>query len=265
MLDQIQPGVWFSSKRYMLFVLILASPLSRPVLAFPLHREDVGRGRVMLGPSLEEIADPESVLTYNEIKTAGFHPVSSLFVHHGFTSSAWWYRFNYQAKDLQPGDRLMLSLFNVRLHHVSIWIEEPGKAVRRIDGGHRKPQASYYRDTVFRLPISDQTVTVYLRIFTYGPLRIMPALILDEKLHEEDFVREWIYGVFTGSQLVLAVLNLLIFFLLRDKNYLRFSLFAFSTTLTQLSINGYFSLHFALPWDIDLRLILVFGFPALYP
>jgi len=105
----------------------------------------------------------------------------------------------------------------------------------------------------FALPLDFREVStyeVYIRSKNSGPILLPMRLQTDAAHHNYTRHQHIYYGLYFGVLLVMLLYNLFIYFSLKDKNYLLYSLVVLCTLLIFSSVSGYLGKYFYrdLPW-----------------
>lgn len=158
-------------------------------------------------------------------------------INFGYSPSAWWLRVDIEAAPEAPRDWLLDVAFPT-LDSVEFFGPD---GVRHVTGD-RLPFAQrplLHRNFVFPLRLGDAgRETIWLRVVSEGTLTIPLRLWRHDAFWQESLSSYALLALYFGMLLALACYNLLLWFSLRDHNYLRYVLFAAGMAVGQLSLNG---------------------------
>ncbi len=158
----------------------------------------------------------------------------------GFSQNVYWAKFTVT----NPGPARMLYLRVAYPHLDSIILYEPavrgGWAVREAgDLFLFESREIKHHDFIFRLNVQAKSSrTYFLRFKSQGVLEFPLYLTDSETLRDEDHETQIVLGVYYGILLVLAVYNLILFFIIGDRAYLYYLLYITGYGTMQLILNG---------------------------
>ncbi|MDP1611613.1 MAG: 7TM diverse intracellular signaling domain-containing protein [Sulfuritalea sp.] len=182
-------------------------------------------------------------------------------INFGYSPSAWWLRLDIEADPAAPRDWLLEVAFPT-LDSVEYF----GPGGERLATGDRLPFAARplaHRNFVFPVHLSAGTGgTVWLRIVSEGTLTVPLRLWRPEVFWQDSLGTYAVLFVYFGMLLALAAYNLLLWFSLRDNNYLTYVLFAASMAVGQLSLNGLGNQFLWPEWPVWGNLAFTVGFAA---
>ena len=235
-------------------VVLLALPATAGASAVVL---DPGAGRFPLGLHLAILEDKPGGLTINDVlkpeREKSFIPSTSPVPNFGFTNSVYWVRFAL----VNPLDReqaVLLEEGYPHIDHIGLYVFRDGKMVESAQGGDTYPGQNTvidYRSFVHELKVPARSTTrVFMRFQSESsmqlPLTIWRPIAFAEKVNRE----QAILGVYFGIMGAMLLYNLVLFFFLRDRNYLYYILYIVAFTLAQLGVSR-FDLAFLWPrWPL---------------
>lgn len=244
----------YLSAGYYLFipaVILLIITLSAKV-SHALTPVDVDRSVKMLsmGRSCETLEDPDGRLTlYSAISdnySKQFSPVPAEIPNFGFTKSIYWVRFsaaNNTASDITRYIEIGFPL----LDRIELYTFE-----KNANGGLNLIQQdttgrdfSFLNRTIkhrnFVFPAnfpSGRERVFYMRIKTDDgmifPVTLWAPAAFTEKMQKENFL----FGIYYGIIIVMALYNMFLFIFTRDRNYLSYILYIIFFGLFQMAMNG---------------------------
>jgi diguanylate cyclase (GGDEF)-like protein len=210
--------------------------------------------------------DPSGRLSLADVQRRGneFRPAQvqgDEAINFGYSSSAWWLRFELEPVPAAPRDWLLEVAFPT-LDNVEFF----GPGGERLSTGDRLPFAQRplaHRNFVFPVHLLEAgTSTVWLRIASEGTLTVPLRLWQGEAFWQDSHASYAVLSVYFGMLLALALYNLLLWFSLRDHTYLTYVLFATSMALGQLSLNGLGNEFLWPDWPVWGNLAFTIGFAA---
>jgi diguanylate cyclase len=159
----------------------------------------------------------------------------------GYNSAAWWLRFDVQ-KRLEVSDRLLLAVSYPVLDEVEVFVLQNGTAVSHFRLGDKQPfqaRPLSHRHFLVPLPLQpEQAYTVLLRVRSTSSVQVPLTLWQERAFYDHDQRRMAGQGLYFGAMLVMVLYNLFIFFVVRDRNYLYYVLYAVSFPFFLGSLNG---------------------------
>lgn len=197
---------------------------------------------VPLAPQITVLEDVGGVMTLADVqrRAADFKPSGvrdDAAINFGYSSSAWWLRIDLAADPESARDWLLDIAFPTLDN-----IEYFGPGGDHRVAGDRLPFAArplLHRNFVFPVRLDESGVgSIWLRVVSEGTLTIPVRLWRHEAFWQESLSSYAMLSVYFGMLLALAAYNLLLWFSLRDHNYLTYVLFAISMAIGQLSLNG---------------------------
>ncbi len=199
--------------------------------------------KIIISGSSQIAEDKTGFLSIQKaIKTLNFENSSIEKPNFGYTSSAYWCRFQIQ----NAANVAQLRWLEVQYPSVdSVWLYEVDSAqnivqVRLV--GDRMPfnvREIKDADLVFILNIdARKTRTYYMRFKTEGTMTFPLVLWQPQAFSEQTAKDRFGFGIYYGIIVVMVFYNLFIFFSLRDRAYLYYVLTIISIALFQLAFNG---------------------------
>ena len=197
----------------------------------------------LLGPYLEILEDPDGKWDIEDIMSP---ELSSRFSRNlvdapnfGFTESAYWVRFDTQRIDQDSG-QFLLEIGYPLIDHIRLYMFSPDGLISTRESGDAFPfyqRELVYRNVTFSLP-ADESATLYLRFETGGSMRLPLRIWKQEHFLAHVNHEEFLFGLYYGLMLAMAIYNLFIYFSIRQKSYLFYVIYVASFTLLQMSLDG---------------------------
>ncbi|MGZ3767973.1 MAG: 7TMR-DISM family protein, partial [Mucilaginibacter sp.] len=189
-----------------------------------------------------ELEDPRATLTIKDvISSNGFHAVSSTLPSFKYSKSTTWLKFVLKNKTTRAF--VPVTIGNNVIDSFDLYfVDHPGSSIIHLSS------AVPYRDTklikqnntfINAIIFPDSTRTIYLRI-TSGASGIIPVDINSANtfFKTADF-ENILVGGFIGITLVMALYNLVLFIILRDRSYLYYVSYIIFLGLSQVLQRGY--------------------------
>lgn len=158
----------------------------------------------------------------------------------GFTSSAYWLRFQLRSDASLPSKGL-LEVAYPALDRVDFYADLNGAPVA-LSAGYTLPfssRAFVHRQLVFPVTLPPgASNTVYLRVVSRSSLTVPVTLWSPDALHASDQRTYSVLALYFGMLLALGAYNLLLYFSLRDTIYLIYVAFLVSLAASQAGILG---------------------------
>ncbi|MBI1175632.1 MAG: EAL domain-containing protein [Sideroxydans sp.] len=194
------------------------------------------------------LEDKSGQLTIEEVSDAAhsnaFHPAMPAAaaaqgdeINFGYSASAYWLRLAVNAP--APQD-MLLEVGFPSLDHVSFYAGADG-GWRQVDAGDLLPfdaRPVYHRNFVFPVHLLSGSQTLYLRVQSAGTVTVPLHLWQPEAFHRSNLVSYAALLLYFGMLLALLLYNLLLYFSLRDRNYLIYVCFVGSLAVALLALSG---------------------------
>ncbi len=227
-----------------LLILLLLSANALPVLAD--GEPDVvpvTPVELVLNAHVDYLEDPLHVLSIEDVRRTGQHWIrnGTTAFNKGYNRSSWWLRMQLVNPADNPQPRL-LEIGYAALDHIQMYVMDDNKLLQQWTLGDKQP---YYQRPVdhryFVVPVTwepGQTLDIYLRVSTSGSVQVPLSLWEYHRFYSVEMVNTLTLGIYYGGMTSIALYNLLIFFVLRDRNYLYYVAFIISTVMTLASQSG---------------------------
>jgi diguanylate cyclase (GGDEF)-like protein len=208
-------------------------------------------GRVSLGAYAEVLEDPGGQLRLEEVRRpehgARFAPAGEEPINFGYTHSAWWLRFTLEG-GAPPGEELLLEIAFPSIDRIDLHLPEPllGEGPRywtRLAGDELPWDARElkHHNYVFRFNAPQQLGphVYYLRVQSQSVLTVPLTLWRPEAFAARDRDVQLLLGLFYGLALALVLYNLMLFFVVQDRTYLVYVLYAAAFGLFLFGYDGF--------------------------
>ncbi len=224
------------------FLLLFCLWLAQPGAVSAALRLAPGTVSLPLAGQVLVLEDPTGAMSLADVKrrAADFRHVpesDEAAINFGYTSSAWWLRVDFAATPAGLREWLLEVAFPT-LDSVEYF----GPAGEHMSAGDHLPFATRplaHRNFVFPVRLGEAGAdSLWLRIESEGTVTVPLNLWQAEAFWRESQSAYAVLSMYFGMLLALALYNLLLWFSLRDRNYLTYVLFVAGMTVGQLSLNG---------------------------
>lgn len=172
---------------------------------------------------------------------SAWHENKAEVFNHGYNASTWWLRVQVRNPDPEAR-RQLLSIAYPVLDDLEVWVTGPGHAPAHYRLGEDWPFHSrpvQHRDFVIPLPLTaGETDTVLLRVRSASSIQLPITLWQRDAFFEQDQELLLGHGLYFGTMLAMAVYNLFVFFVLRDRSYLYYVVCVLSMATFLACLNG---------------------------
>src|SRR6056297_3268551 len=171
--------------------------------------------------SIQSILKSPNKHSFNKIKGNKLNP--------GYTQSAYWIKFTLHNKT-KKNKQLLFSINYPLLNYVNFYKTDNNNIIESYHTGEDKPFSSREiknRNFVFNLDIpSDKSRTYYAYVFNNGEtLRIPMEIDTKDSYYEKDSFDLSINTLYYGFLIFAFIFNIFLFFNIRDRIYIFFSLY----------------------------------------
>jgi diguanylate cyclase (GGDEF)-like protein len=197
-----------------------------------------------LGPHLALLEDAGQEYTIEDVVATGlaqqFRPAGNLRGL-GFTRSAWWVRFHLRNASSAPVHLVVRQDYPL-IDYLDMWWRDEGGRLAHVATGDRLPfDQRPLEHNEFLMPMvlpagADQSI--HLRFQTDGSLNLGLRLFERDALLSAVGREQLLWGAFYGSVLLLALSNLLLFALVRDRAFLYYFVYLLSYCCYMAAYNG---------------------------
>lgn len=234
------PPPKISLKQFLMVLLVLIASWPIHGLAIELQ---AGMDRLNPASAVEFIEDSDGQLTLAAILTdpsiaARFKPapISGRDINFGYSSASYWLRLPLK-REPELAANAVLELMYIYIDKIEFYA--PGKAP--VITGSAFPFSSHpipNRFYAFPIELSPQSQYFYFRIQSEDALTVPLALSQLDKFSADSQQDYMLQSIYYGSVLALALYNLLLYFSLKEKTYLYYSLYVITLGLGMLAGNG---------------------------
>lgn len=191
----------------------------------------------------------DTPLTLRDVlaRTDDFQPVTSESdLHFGYTQGDTWLTTRLHNPSPRPATWLVtfeypfldhVTLYTLRAHFTDV--QQSGNALPLSE------RALAHRQAIFPVTLAgDETVTLYSQVSAAGSKVLNYSVMTPEAFYAQNDRHNFWLATYFGMLLALGLYNFLLFFGLKERVFLYYSLFAFGFTLAILTFNGLGTLIF---------------------
>lgn len=210
--------------------------------------------RVDLSASTWLLEDPEGSLTLADVRSpSNASRFQSGSPRIGISVSAYWLRYQIRNESSEPLTR-WLDSGSRRLQEIELFVPDENDIYKRQSASSTRPFADRPLPTAsFVFPIlfaANTSVDIYLRIRTTGfsNLEVAPKIWQPRAYQKKANAEEAQWLIYLGMAAALGLFNLLLYFSIRDFNYLLYVASLVSTVWVVSSTRGGFGSAFEYLW-----------------
>ncbi|MGM0766555.1 MAG: sensor domain-containing diguanylate cyclase [Pseudomonadota bacterium] len=226
-------------------LLVFAGPLSAdPAHEFPVVL-DQDSSRVDISRHLTFYEDATGALNISSILAQWPDLASSgqpdEAYNFGFSDSAYWFHTRFENRASSNDRWVIEGLYPIIDRMEVFFVKENGVIGRQVAGDSvpftSRPRDHHNINFYFELP-RGESVDVYFRVQTSGAVQMRLLLWGSDDFSAADHQERFVLGLYYGLLVCMALFNLLIFFSIRDTNYLWYVSYIGFYGLLQFTLNG---------------------------
>lgn len=192
-----------------------------------------GREKYPLGRYLEILRDPSGELTFQDVTSSDLQDQFTISQvdtpNFGFQKAAYWVRFRIQNQAQQTNNWVLELEFN-NMHYMDLYLPSPDGAgyIKRESGIFRPvDNRDYFASKLsFNLDVpTGSEQTIYLRFQNQASMTLSLLLWSQSAYIKQLNLSFILLGCFYGFSLLIALYNLILFFIIRDRAHLYLVLF----------------------------------------
>ncbi|OJJ20957.1 hypothetical protein BKI52_10280 [marine bacterium AO1-C] len=207
----------------------------------PLLLNTQSSGIELNGQTLSYYEDATGKLSFSQIQTQQFNPVTRKRNSFGSSSSVFWFRFQLKNVD-NTHKKWWLEIGHPLLDHIQLYTRQ-NKAWKKRTMGDMLPfneRPVYSRNFVVPIEFTDSLVhTYYLKVQSTSTLQVPLTIYTPAAFHQKQDDEQLFFGIYYGILLVVALYNLILYSSLRERSYLLYMLFIVFAILFNLSLDGH--------------------------
>ena len=198
-----------------------------------------GHDLLDVGPYVGIYKDETNTLSFDQIKklpAAAFEKSKLFPMGFGNTRASIWLKFRVHNQTTSP---LFLSFESSAVRIIDAYIyDEAGHLTIRESGSDRPTTNRDLQRSNVVLNIGQSPKDLYVKVESRYVLRLPLTISHLENLHDLYHERDIINGLCLGILIAMALYNIFIFFLVKDRLYLYYCFYVFSCILVVLHMNG---------------------------
>lgn len=200
-----------------LFCLYSATGLASPFWT------SVTQGKIELGDGIEYLEDPGGKLTLAQVQQRNDWDINhdSTFSK-GYNASAWWLKFTIH--NAERHNNWLLEIAYPVLDHIQLYVlSEDGRRQEFVMGDKQPFWSRPLQHHNFLVPLNlpeTGNAVLYLRVQTTSSVQVPLNLWDEQAFHTLQIGPTIMHGIYYGGLLIIALYNLLIYFVLGERAYL---------------------------------------------
>ena len=212
------------------------------------------QGSYSLGPSLKFYPDKKGVLSFKDITSPTlaekFRPLGTR-TNFGYSPHTYWFKINISNQDPQQKE-YFLTIRPPQLDLIEFYKKEKNhwEVSKTSDFKPFRQRERNNRNFVFKIN-PGQFSTYFIKIKSTSFIPVNMTLEKESEFLANNSIKNLIYGLFFGVLLTLVTTNLFVFFFVKQKANLLYSIYLFSFAFYNLIFSGfghqYFFPNFILP------------------
>lgn len=218
---------------------------------------DIGEESRPIGAAIEFLEDPSGKLTITEITSPAY---AGRFIrsnrpapNFGLGDTVYWLRFSMADRNPGLGDWLIEQPYPL-MNSFDLYLPLPN-GTYRMQRYFYSPEAPWaplpHRNPFFALPLTTQPTTFYIRA-SVGSILTFPLVVkARDTFLSQNSLSVLGYGLYFGVMLTIALYNLYLAIIFRDRVYLSFTAYVLLFALLQMSLHGFLR-QYAFPLRSDL-------------
>jgi class 3 adenylate cyclase len=229
-----------------LFFVIFLVPSVSPASTLSIHNgQYLQNGPVELGGSLEILEDESGSLTVDRVLSGElderFSPHTGIAFNPGFSNTDYWARYSLK-NTLPEKKRFFLEINTPLMDLIEVYQLFPDGTLTLQKNGENVPfneRPAFHRRALFNISLpANETCTFLIRFENKGSVPFQPRLWLPEVFRRHVEQEMFILGIYYGAIGTILFYNLVLYLMVRQRNYLAYVLYVLSYLLWQLTYNG---------------------------
>ncbi|HSG53683.1 MAG TPA: diguanylate cyclase [Rheinheimera sp.] len=228
------------------------------------------------GKNISYFQEPDSQLTLQQAQdffaTQQVKQASSNSISLGIGTAPVWLKFSVINPQTSAAD-YRLAIETPWLDHIDTYLVQHGELIRHVIGGDAVPYAQRpmpYRFYAFEHAFEPGLTEIYIRVESLGPMAVPVRFSTIENAIKRDISTGYQYGVLWGVMSALALYNLVLFIVIRQKEYGLYGCYLIGFVLNSLSYTGH--VHTVITADfgpyfqdwLDITLMLTYSVAGLH-
>jgi len=159
----------------------------------------------------------------------------------GFTESPYWFHVRLQNRNGPSSDWVLEGMYSI-IDQMDLYLVRENGEIEHYQAGDSvvfSSRGRTHHNINFRFDLQQgKHADLYFRVETTGAVQMPLTLWTNEAFSASDHQERFVFGLYYGLLLCMAIFNLLIFLSIRDTNYLWYVSYIVFFGLLQFSING---------------------------
>lgn len=204
-----------------------------------------------IGSRIQVLEDTKGEWSYNDVikepANALFRKTSSPLPSYGFSGSAYWVKFTLS--DIDQKKRYLIEVNYPSIDRISLYVADSNNVLLHHEETGKLYKFSskeiFHRNPIFRVnPHQNKLVNCYMRFDTKTSMNLFINLWEEGAFFKNGSDSHIVHGIYYGAALIMILYNLFLFFSVRDKSYLYYSIYHAIFFMFQLTYNGIAALYF---------------------
>ncbi|PWG79078.1 7TM diverse intracellular signaling domain-containing protein [Pararcticibacter amylolyticus] len=190
---------------------------------------------------IEIFEDPSETLTLAQVKERHFTPSTTSTPQTTNLRSAYWFKIKIDGNSMKGNRHFLLEFFDQTIDEITVFIpDRSGRYTSKVLGDNYRFQQREIIHKNFEIPIEnlEGEQTYYFKIKSWQRADIIIVLRSVNWFIHYALDEYFSFGIFYGMILVFSFYNLLMFFAIRQKQYLYYVLYILSIGLYEMSTDG---------------------------
>ncbi|MDZ4758237.1 MAG: 7TM diverse intracellular signaling domain-containing protein [Bacteroidota bacterium] len=220
---------------YIVFTLVY---LYKPVSAQIIFEQKTGE--MNLGKKLDYFVDSNQTLQIGEVIKLPFNKkISSDFEIPNLQLTNFNFWFKFQVKNYSEYRKILLVYDQPILNDIILYKVKNGVIDSTVSGERVPISDRQFKYNIPVFEVVDDSSDYYLKIRSIGTLQLDLKLATVNKFVEARFTKNLLLGIYYGILIVMFFYNFFIYFTVRDKTYIYYSVYMIVLIVTQLALEGY--------------------------
>lgn len=218
-----------------LLCLLTGSALAAP------YETSVALGRIQLDKGVLYLEDVSTKLTLDEVRQRqDWKTSNSSTFSQGYNSSAWWLKLTVHNREQR--ENWLLEVSYPVLDHIDIYVLQEDGLQQFLLGDKQPFWSRPLQHHNFLAPLKlpeDTSAEIYLRVQSTSSVQVPMTLWDEQSFHTMQIAPTIMHGIYYGGLLIIALYNLLIYFVLGERAYLYYVSYIVSLALFVSGLHGW--------------------------
>ena len=205
------------------------------------YETSVALGRIQLDKGVQYIEDRSTKLTLDAVRQRQDWKTSdSSTFSQGYNSSAWWLKLTVHNREQR--ENWLLEVSYPVLDHLDFYVLQDGGLQQFLLGDKQPFWSRPLQHHNFLIPLKlpeDTSAEIYLRVQSKSSVQVPMTLWDEQSFHTMQIAPTIMHGIYYGGLLIIALYNLLIYFVLGERAYLYYVSYIVSLALFVSGLHGW--------------------------